>query len=64
MKIDDLKFLKRIIEGVLMAAEKPLSKIAIKELFDDLEQPNNTLIDEALEQLATDCEGRGYELKL
>jgi segregation and condensation protein B len=63
MKIEDPQLLKRIIEGALMAAEKPLNKRAIKELFDDLERPDDALIDEAIEALQNDCEDRGYELK-
>jgi len=63
MKIEDLQLLKRIIEGALMAADKPLNKRGIKELFDDLERPDDALIDAAIAELQSDCEGRGYELK-
>ncbi len=63
MKIEDLSLLKRIIEGALMAADKPLSRRGIKELFDDLERPDDELIDQALEQLQADTEGHGFELQ-
>ena len=63
MRIDDLQLVKRILEGAIMASETPLSKKAIKELFDDLECPVDELINQALEALAADCEERGYELK-
>ena len=62
MKIDDLDLVKRIVEGVIMAADKPLSKRAIKEVFDELEVPDDELIQQAIEQLQVDCESRGYEL--
>lgn len=63
MKIDDLELLKRILEGALMAADGPLAKRALKELFEDGERPDDELFDAALEQLEADCEGRGYELQ-
>ncbi len=62
MKIDDLDLVKRIVEGVIMAADKPLSKRAIKDVFDELEIPDDALIQQAIEQLQVDCESRGYEL--
>lgn len=63
MKIDDLSLLKRIIEGALMASDKPLSKRHIKELFDELELPDDELIEQALDLLESESEGHGYELK-
>ena len=63
MKIDDLELIKRIIEGALMAADTPLNKRALKDLFDELELPEDDLIDQAIAQLESDCEPRGYELK-
>ncbi len=63
MKIEDLQLVKQIIEGALMASEKPLSKKMIKELFDDLERPEDELFDQALNELEADCEGRGFELQ-
>ncbi len=62
MKLEDPVLVKRIVEAAIMAAEKPLAKRQIKELFDELEQPDDALIDDALEALAADCEKRGYEL--
>jgi len=63
MKIEDLALVKRIFEGALMAAERPLQRRDLTELFDDLETPADALIDEALVELDSDCEARGYELK-
>ncbi|NND39423.1 MAG: SMC-Scp complex subunit ScpB [Pseudomonadales bacterium] len=62
MKIEDLELLTRIVEGALMAADQPLAKRALKDLFDDLERPDDALFDQALAQLEADCESRGYEL--
>ncbi|MBT5293618.1 MAG: SMC-Scp complex subunit ScpB [Cellvibrionales bacterium] len=63
MKIEDLALVKRIFEGALMAAERPLQRRDLTELFDDLETPADALIDQALVELDSDCEARGYELK-
>ncbi|MDB4456338.1 SMC-Scp complex subunit ScpB [bacterium] len=63
MKIEDLELVKRIFEGALMAAERPLKRRDLTELFDDLETPADALIDQALVELDSDCEARGYELK-
>lgn len=63
MKIDDLELVKRIFEGALMAADKPLQRKDLTALFDELEQPEDGLIDQALEDLVADCESRGFELK-
>lgn len=63
MKIDDLELIKRIFEGALMAADKPLQRRDLTALFDDLEQPEDSLIDQALTDLVADCEHKGFELK-
>ena len=63
MKIEDLQLIKRIFEGALMAAERPLQRRDLTALFDDLEAPEDALIDQALLELDSDCEARGYELK-
>ena len=62
MKLEDPILIKRIVEAAIMAAEKPLSRKNIVELFDELECPEANHIDAALETLAEDCEKRGYEL--
>ena len=63
MKINDLELVKRIFEGALMAADKPLQRRDLSVLFDDLERPEDSLIDQALTDLEADCEGKGFELK-
>jgi len=63
MKIEDSALVKRIVEAALVAADKPLSKRDLKDLFDEMELPDDALFDQALQQLEADCEARGYELK-
>ena len=63
MKIDDLELIKRIFEGALMAADKPLQRRDLTALFDALEQPEDGLIDLALKDLVADCEDKGFELR-
>ncbi len=55
--------LKQIIEGLLLAAGKPLSISAIAEVFLEDQRPSDEEFREALAQIALDCEGRGFELK-
>ena len=59
MKIDDLELIKRIFEAALMAADKPLQRRDLTALFDDLEQPEDSLIDQALKDLVADCGDKG-----
>ena len=55
--------LKQIIEGLLLAAGKPLSLSAIAEIFLEEQRPSDEELREALAQIVLDCEGRGFELK-
>ncbi|MCB1664478.1 MAG: SMC-Scp complex subunit ScpB [Pseudomonadales bacterium] len=55
--------LKQIIEGLLLAAGKPLSLSAIAEVFNEEERPADEELRAALAQIAEDCEGRGFELR-
>lgn len=55
--------LKQIIEGLLLAAGKPLSLSAIAEVFNEEERPADEELREALAQIAEDCNGRGFELR-
>jgi len=63
MKIEDPQLVKRIFEAALMAAERPLKRKDLTALFDDLERPDDELVDEAIKALEEECELRGYELK-
>ncbi|MDO9317587.1 MAG: SMC-Scp complex subunit ScpB [Gammaproteobacteria bacterium] len=55
--------LKQIIEGLLLAAGKPLSLEAIGEVFLEEERPSREELLAALSAIAADTEGRGFELK-
>lgn len=55
--------LRNILEGALLAAGQPLNLNRLKSLFEEDEQPEKEDILAALEAIATDCEGRGFELK-
>lgn len=55
--------IKKIIEGALMAAGKSLDLTQLEGLFDDLERPPRDQLKAALEEIDTDCRGRGFELK-
>jgi len=55
--------LKRILEGALLAAGEPLSLERLGQLFLDIERPTNAELRTALNELETDFEGRGFELK-
>ena len=59
----DAPLLRQIIEGLLLAAGKPLSLSAIAELFLEGERPDAERIRTALDEIATDCHARGFELK-
>lgn len=55
--------LRRIIEGALMAAAKPLDVARLEALFDELDRPPRDQIRAALEEIDADCRGRGFELR-
>jgi len=55
--------LRQIIEGLLLAAGKPLSLAAIAEVFLEEERPSEEELRAALAQVAADSAGRGFELK-
>ncbi|MEX2365102.1 MAG: SMC-Scp complex subunit ScpB, partial [Pseudohongiellaceae bacterium] len=54
--------LQQIIEGLLLAAGKPLTVDKIAEIFEEQERPANDAIREALKNIQQQCAGRGYEL--
>ncbi len=55
--------LQRIVEGALLAAGKPLTVEELAALFDEGERPALDEIRAALAAIATQCEGRGFELR-
>lgn len=54
--------LKQIIEGAILASDVPLTIDKLLQLFDD-DPPTKEEVRAALDDLAQDCAGRGYELK-
>jgi len=54
---------KQIIEGLLMAAGKPLPMNKIAEVFPEKERPEPDQLKAALKEIEEDCEARGFELK-
>ena len=61
----DIKELQKIIEGALMAAGRPLTVDELMSLFGEGEsyRPARDEVKAALEDISTDCRGRGFELK-
>jgi len=55
--------LKQILEALLLSAGAPLSVNQMVSLFEQNEKYTGTDISKALEELASDLEGRGIELK-
>ncbi len=55
--------LRNIIEGALLAAGQPMNLNRLKALFEEDEAPENDDLKMALEAIAADCDGRGFELK-
>ena len=54
--------IKRIIEGALLAAGKPMDIAKIESLFEEEQCPPRDQIRAALEEVEEDCRGRGFEL--
>lgn len=59
----DAPLLRQIIEGLLLAAGRPLSIAALGQLFAEAGRPGPEQIRQALDAIEADCEGRGFELK-
>lgn len=55
--------LKKIVEGALLAAGRPVKLDQLEALFEDRERPERAAIREAIETLKTDYEERSMELK-
>jgi segregation and condensation protein B len=55
--------LVQILEGAILAADKPLTVAQLGGLFDEKERPDNAEIRTALKEIAERCEGRGFELQ-
>lgn len=58
----DMPMVKRIVEAALLAASQPMGTRQLADLFPEGEAPSHQILQQALEALAGDCEGRGVEL--
>lgn len=58
----DIEYLKKVVEGALLAAGAPLSLNQLNALFVDDEKPGHGALKEALAALDSDLEGRAVEL--
>lgn len=54
---------KMIVEGLLLAAGRPLSLDNITQVFDKKERPDRKELKSVMEAIAEDCGDRGFELK-
>lgn len=61
--MNDEEKIKQIVEGLLLAAGKPLSLDNIAAIFEEHERPDREILKKALDEIADSCEGRGFELK-
>ncbi|MCH9691604.1 MAG: SMC-Scp complex subunit ScpB [Gammaproteobacteria bacterium] len=57
------ELLRRIVEGALLAANQPLSEDRLLSLIDAAERPQKSELRIALQQIAADCSGHGFELR-
>jgi segregation and condensation protein B len=53
--------IKKIVEGALLAAGRPLDISQLEKLFDD-ERPPRDQLRAAIEDIQADCRGRGYDV--
>ena len=58
----DIDYLKKVVEGALLAAGAPLSLNQLNALFEDDEKPGHGALKEALAALDAELEGRAVEL--
>ncbi|MBR9869560.1 MAG: SMC-Scp complex subunit ScpB [Gammaproteobacteria bacterium] len=63
MNEDEKVRIQAIVEAALLASGKPLSIEQLRDLFLESERPTRHAMEQAVVQLETDCEGRGFELK-
>ena len=54
--------IKKIVEGALLAASRPLDISQLEKLFADDERPPRDQLRAAIEDIQADCRGRGYDI--
>jgi segregation and condensation protein B len=62
-QVIDHQLLRQIIEGILLAAGRPMTLNALGEIFLEAERPTPESIRAALSDIGADCQSRGFELK-
>ncbi|PJI50210.1 MAG: SMC-Scp complex subunit ScpB [Pseudomonas sp.] len=63
MNLSDPQELATLLEGILLAAGKPMSLERLGELFEEAERPEPQQFRDALAVLSLSCSGRSFELK-
>lgn len=63
MNLSEPSELAALLEAFLLAAGRPLSVAQLTALFEDAECPEPAQLREALDRVALNCAGRGFELK-
>ena len=58
----DSQLLRQIIEGAIIVSEKPLDIANIEKLFDEDDKPEREEIRAALDDISSECRGRGLSL--
>ena len=61
--MNDLEKIRQVIEGLLLAAGKPLTLDKIASFFTKDELPEREVLKGALDEIEKSCAGRGFELK-
>ena len=56
------ELIKKIVEGALLAAGRPLDISQLEKLFADDERPPRDQLRAAIEDIQADCRGRGYDV--
>lgn len=55
-------FLRQILEAAILVSDKPMDISHLEKLFDEKERPHRDEIRAALDEIATDCRDKGFEL--
>ena len=56
------ELIKKIVEGALLAAGRPLDISQLEKLFTDDERPPRDQLRATIEDVQADCRGRGYDV--
>ncbi len=59
----EAELLRRVVEGALLAAGRPLDIAQLQALFEPVEQPTAAQLRAALDAIAADCADRAWELR-